>query len=73
MVFFCGIGDVTIHRWCPAEVGSAATRGRKLAPRFGRLLGLLGEKHSVDVGEHATVGDGHATEELVELLVVANG
>ena len=37
------------------------------------LLGLLGEKHGVDVGEDTAGGDGHAAEELVELLVVADG
>ena len=36
------------------------------------LLGLLGEEDSVDVGEHAAGSDGHAAEELVELLVVAH-
>ena len=36
------------------------------------LLGLLGEEDSVDVREHATAGDGHRAEELVELLIVAH-
>ena len=37
------------------------------------LLALLGEEHSVDVGEHTTGSDGDASEELVELLIVADG
>ena len=36
-------------------------------------LGLLGEKDLVDVGEDTTLGDGDAREQLVELLVVADG
>ena len=34
------------------------------------LLGLLRQKHRVDVGENTTRGDGDTTEKLVELLVV---
>ena len=37
------------------------------------LFGLLGEKDGVDVGEDTAGGDGDATEELVELLVVLDG
>ena len=37
------------------------------------LLGFLGEKDRVDVGEHAAGRDGNASQELVELLVVAHG
>jgi hypothetical protein len=37
------------------------------------LLGLLGQKHSLDVGQHTALGDGDTGEELVELLVVADG
>ena len=38
------------------------------------LLGLLlGEQHLVDVGEDTTRGDGDAAEQLVQLLVVADG
>ena len=37
------------------------------------LLGLLREKDRVDVRENTTGGNGHAREELVELLVVADG
>ena len=41
--------------------------------RLGGLLGLLGEKHGVDVGENTAGSDGDAAEELVELFVVAHG
>ena len=37
------------------------------------LLALLGEEHGVDVGEHTAGCDGDASEELVELLIVADG
>ena len=51
--------------------------GGLLLGRLGLLLGggggLLGEQHRVDVGDHAAVGDGHAGEQLAELLVVADG
>ena len=36
-------------------------------------VGLLGEQHRVDVGQHTTVGDGDAVKQLGELLVVASG
>ena len=37
------------------------------------LLGGLGDEHRVDVGQNTAGGDGHTAEELVELLVVADG
>ncbi len=37
------------------------------------LLGLLGQEDSLDVGEDTTLGDGHTGEQLVELLIVADG
>ena len=38
-----------------------------------RLLGGgLGDQHRVDVGQHTTLSNGHTTEKLVELLVVAD-
>ena len=51
-----------------------AERGRRLELLRAALLGraLLGEEDGVDVGEHAALRDGHAGEELVELLVVAH-
>ena len=36
-------------------------------------LRLLGQKHSLDVGQHTTLGDGHTGQKLVQLLVVADG
>ena len=42
----------------------------------GELLlggGLLGEKDGLDVGEDSALGDGDPVEELVQLLVVADG
>ena len=37
------------------------------------LLGLLGQEHSLDVRQYTTLGDGHTGQELVQLLVVADG
>ena len=39
----------------------------------GGASSLLGEEGSLDVGEDSTLGDGHTSEQLVELLVVADG
>lgn len=36
-------------------------------------LGLLGQKHSLDVGEDTSLGNGHSGEKFVQLLVVADG
>ena len=51
--------------------------GRGLLLRLLRLLardlGALGDQHGVDVGEDTALGDGHAAEQLVQLLVVADG
>ena len=41
--------------------------------RLGLLLGLLGQEDSLDVGEHTTLGDGDAGQELVQLLVIPDG
>jgi len=44
--------------------------------RLGRgSLGLLalGDEHRVNVGEDTTLGNGHTAEQLVQLLVVADG
>ena len=35
--------------------------------------GLLGQKDSLDVGQHASLCDSHSLQELVQLLVVADG
>jgi hypothetical protein len=37
------------------------------------LLGLLGQKHGLDVGQDTALCDRHPGEQLVELLVVADG
>ena len=37
------------------------------------LLGLLGQQDGLDVGQHAALSDGDSAEQLVELLVVADG
>jgi len=37
------------------------------------LLRLLGQKHSLDVGQDTSLSDGHTGEELVQFLVVADG
>ena len=37
------------------------------------LLGLLGQEHSLDVGQNTTLSDGDAGEELVQLFVVPDG
>ena len=39
----------------------------------GVFLGLLGEEHGLDVGQDTTLGDGHAGQKFVQLLVVADG
>ncbi|KAF0022889.1 hypothetical protein F2P81_024870 [Scophthalmus maximus] len=36
------------------------------------LLGLLGQQHRLDVGQHAALSDGDSAQQLVELLVVAD-
>ena len=37
------------------------------------LLCLLGQKHCLDVGQHTSLSDGDAGQQLVQLLVVADG
>ena len=69
---------ISRERWCKdtpgVEVcGTRMSDRRASRKRLGGLLGLLGEKHSVDVGEDTAGGDGHAAEQLVELLIVADG
>ncbi|XP_041651133.1 uncharacterized protein LOC121514829 [Cheilinus undulatus] len=39
---------------------------------LGGLLGLLGQQNSLDVGQHAALSDGDSSQQLVELLVVAD-
>merc|ERR1711949_146337 len=40
---------------------------------LGSLVGLLGQKDSLDVGEDSSLGDGDSGEQLVQLLVVPDG
>ena len=51
----------------------ALARGSLLDGGSSLALLALGEKNSVDVGEDTTLGNGDAGEQLVELLVVADG
>ena len=37
------------------------------------LLGLLGEKDGLDVGQDTSLGDGDTRQKLVQLLVVTDG
>ena len=53
--------------------GVEGGRGHLCLAAGGLGLGLLGQKHSLDVGQHTTLGDGHAGQKLVQLLVVADG
>ncbi len=39
---------------------------------FGGFLGLLGQQHGLDVGQHTALSDGHSAQEFVQLLVVAH-
>ena len=55
------------------EVRSSERRENTHSLLLGGGLALLAEEHRVDVGEDTARGDGHAREELGELLVVADG
>ena len=37
------------------------------------LLGLLGQKYSLDVGEYTTLGNGHTRQKFVQLLIITDG
>ena len=37
------------------------------------LLGLLGQKNSLDVGEDTTLGNGHSGQEFVQFLIITDG
>ena len=45
----------------------------KVADDLLLLLGLLGQKNSLDVGQDTTLGNGHPGEQLVQLFVVSDG
>ena len=53
--------------------GWGAAPADRPVERLGLLGGLLREEDRVDVREHTARRDGDAAEELVELLVVADG
>ena len=40
---------------------------------LGGLVRLLGQEHSLDVGENSTLGDGDTSEQLVQFFVVSDG
>ena len=49
-------------------------RGRRdLITPLATTATLLGQKNGLDVGQHASLRDGHALQELVQFLVVADG
>ncbi|XP_040288620.1 uncharacterized protein LOC121001555 [Bufo bufo] len=56
----------------PGGTAAAAEPGSLALGRLG-ALGLLGQQHGLDVGQDASLGDGDAAQQLVELLVVAHG
>jgi hypothetical protein len=53
--------------------GGGRTRAWLADNRLRLLLGLLGQKHGLDVGQDSSLGDGHSAEQLVEFLVVTDG
>ena len=57
-VLLRGLGGLLAARW-------------RLRPHGG--AGLLRQQHGLDVGQDASLGDRHAAQQLVELLVVADG
>nr|XP_043903097.1 uncharacterized protein LOC122782698 [Solea senegalensis] len=61
----------------PGELAKhAVSEGTKAVTKYtssNGLLGLLGQKNSLDVGQHAALSDGHSAQEFIELLVVADG
>ena len=69
-VFFWCLFEAVFFWLCCLCVVFQREQRRK---RLGGLLGLLWEKDGVDVSEDTAGGNGDATEELVELLVVADG
>lgn len=48
-------------------------RRRGVERRLGLLLTLLGQENGLDVGQDSSLGDGDPGEQLVQLLVVADG
>ena len=57
------------QKWAELFFGYAKTSGARSL----FLLGLLGEEHSLDVGEYTSLGNGDTGEKLVQFLVIADG
>ena len=58
--------------WCALKRALGLVSRNLLRDLLG-LLGLLGQKHGLDVRQHTTLGDGHTGEKLVQFLVVTDG
>ena len=67
------IGYLLSEKFCGPEKDRICTLGAFGSGSLGLLLGLLGQKDSLDVGEDTTLGNGNTGEELVQFLVIANG
>ena len=69
-------GGVEKHRlgggWWRAGGGVGEGSGCLDLGRLAVLLGLLGQQHRVDVGQHAARGNGDGAKQLGQLLVVAD-
>ena len=68
----CGTLDLFRQMWVALKRAFWGLGEHFINLLLGCLLGLLGEKHCLDVGQHTTLGDGHTSEQFVELLVVAD-
>merc|ERR1739842_56112 len=67
------IGYLLSETFCGPEKDRICTLGAFGSGSLGLLLGLLGQKDSLDVGEDTTLGNGDAGQELVQLLVIPDG
>ena len=56
--------------WCCDQ---KAQKQIAISNLFGLFLGLLGEKHIVDVRQNTSSSDGHVSEQLVQFLVISDG
>ncbi|KAF5923767.1 hypothetical protein HPG69_008130 [Diceros bicornis minor] len=56
----------------PRRAGPLPSDAASLALSLMVALRLLGQQHGLDVGQDAALSDGHAAQQLVELLVVAD-
>jgi len=64
---------VALINACDVLLGCCQSVVQSGVRRLSGLLALLGEEHGVDVGEDTAGSDGDAAEQLVELLIVADG